>query len=341
MNKFKKLMALVSVMVLAMGLNACGSKESASDNGAALTPTEVITGAVTPEETSEAEPAQEAAEPVTDAAQTVYPVTVTDSYGEEIVIETEPLKIVSLGPNITEMIYSLGVQEKLAGRTDYCDYPAEVTEIETVGTLRKPDIEKIVSLEPDLVIASTHFDDDSKTALENAGITVLYLYEEHDISGVYTMLETLGTALNANENAAQTVDAMKEIVAEVTNKVAGLDPVSVYYVVGFGEYGEYTAGGDTFIGELLTMAGGDNIAKDVSGWSYSLESLMEADPEVIILPEYSYDEFTTTEPYSTLSAVVNGKVYTIDNNMLDRQCARNAEALLEVAKMLHPEKFEK
>ena len=89
------------------------------------------------------------------------------------------------------MIYKLGAEDKLVGRTNYCDYPEEVSSIESIGTLRKPDIEKIISLEPQLVITSTHFDDENTAKLEAAGISVIALYEEFNVTGVYTIIETL------------------------------------------------------------------------------------------------------------------------------------------------------
>lgn len=270
---------------------------------------------------------------------TIYPVTVTGSDGSEVTITKQPERIVSVGPNITELIYSLNAQKNLVGRTDFCDYPAEAAEIESIGSIYPLDVEKIVSLTPDLVIASTHSDETSMNKLKELGITVLYLYEEHSIEGVYTMIETLGTVLNAKETAKQVVDTMKQTILETEEALKGRSPVDVYYVVGFGEDGEFTAGGDTFVNEILTAAGGHNIAEDVTGWSYSVERLLEKDPEVILLPDYFYDSFIATEPYSNLSAVKNNRVYVIDTNLLDRQCARNADAIREIARLLYPDAF--
>jgi iron complex transport system substrate-binding protein len=98
--------------------------------------------------------------------ETVYPVDITDSFGDVITLESEPERVVSVAPNLTELMYELGAGDKLVGRSDYCDYPEEVSQIESVGTLYTPDIEKIVSLEPDVVIVSTHFDEDNTAKLE-------------------------------------------------------------------------------------------------------------------------------------------------------------------------------
>ena len=126
----------------------------------------------------------------------------------------------------------------------------------------------------------------------------------------------------------------------VSDRLANADEnPTVYYVVGYGEYGDYTAGGDTFVNGILTAAGGDNIASDVEGWSYSTETLLEKDPQYVILNAYNEEGFCTTDPYTELSAVKNGFVETIDTNMLDRQGPRNADAVVELAQMLHPECF--
>ncbi|MCX4268970.1 MAG: ABC transporter substrate-binding protein [Lachnospiraceae bacterium] len=268
-----------------------------------------------------------------------YPVTVQGAGGEELVLEAEPLRVVSVGPNITELLYSLGVQEKLVGRTDYCDYPKEVLSVDTIGTLYTPDVEKIISLEPDLVIASTHFLDETKEKLEAVGISVLVLHEENELEGVYRLIDTLGAVFNQKGRALEIVEDMQKRIAAVEEKVAEVEPISVYYVVGYGDGGDYTAGGDTFIHEILTAAGGRNVAEEVSGWSYSLEKLLEADPDVILVSEADYEGFVETEPYVGLRAVKEGRVYMIDENLLNRQCDRNADAVEQIARMLYPGVF--
>ena len=324
MNKIsKKLVALLFVVVLAFSMVSCGNSNAEDKNQASQTP----------------QPTVEAATETPATAEVTYPVTVTDSFGKEATLKAEPAKVISVGPNITEMIYKLGAEDKLVGRTDYCDYPEEVASVESIGTLRTPDIQKIISLEPDLVIASTHFDEENAKKLEDAGIPVIALYEEHDVTGVYTMIETLGTALNKQAEAAKTVAEMKDTVEEVTTKVAGLEQPSVYYVVGYGEYGDFSAPANTFVGQLIKLAGGNNIVPESDSWTYSLEALLEADPEIIVLRQGEKDAFMTAENYKELTAVKEGHVYEIDNNLLDRQGYRNAEGLKALAEIFHPEAF--
>ena len=124
-------------------------------------------------------------------------------------------------------------------------------------------------------------------------------------------------------------------------KVKDVSRPRVYYVVGFGEAGDFTAGGDTFIGTIIEMAGGDNVAKDLQGWQYSLEKLIEQDPDIIICSKY-YDAKAGIEQaqgYKDLRAVKEGRLLEIDNNLLDRQGPRLADGLEELAKLIHPELF--
>ncbi|KOA19763.1 vitamin B12-binding protein precursor [Clostridium homopropionicum DSM 5847] len=276
-----------------------------------------------------------------EASVTKYPLTVKDSKGKEVVIEKEPERIISVAPNVTELIYALGKGNKLVGRTDYCDYPAEAKNVQSIGSLTNPNVEKIIELKPDVVIASTHFKDDVAKKLEDLGIKIIVLYNAEDFNGVYDIIDTLGKIVNAQDTARTLVSAMQKKIQEVKGKVEGKEAPKVYYVVGFGKDGDYTATGDTFIGQIIQMAGGTNIAKDATGWKYSLEKIIENDPEYIVLSK-NYDmkaQFITTAGYKELSAVKNNKVIEIDDNLLNRQGPRLAEGVEALAKILHPDLF--
>lgn len=276
-----------------------------------------------------------------DAAEGLkYPIEVTDSDGNKVVIESEPETIVSVAPNLTEIIYELDAQDKLVARSDYCDYPSEVSKIDSVGTIFDPDIEKIVSLNPDLVVVSTHFNDENSSKLESLGITVLTLREPEKFDDVYTIIETMGLALNRKDRADEVVKKMKSDIENVKAKVEGSDIPSVYYVVGYGEYGDFTMTGDSYGDGIIEAAGARNIAKEASGWMINLETIIEADPDIIILNERDFEGFTTADNYKDLTAVKEGKVYTFNTDTIDRPGVRNDEAIIELAKICHPEAFE-
>ncbi|MBU5331775.1 MAG: ABC transporter substrate-binding protein [Anaerocolumna aminovalerica] len=334
MKYLRKILAILCCMTLVFGLVACNSKaDNVSKNSD-----------VNPAGTSEEKSSELTTTPVPEVPgslpeATKYPVTITDSEGTEVTFDSEPIKVVSMAPNITETVYQLELESKLVGRTDYCDFPKEALSVESVGTLTNPDIEKIISLEPDIVIASTHFSEESNKKLTDLGVKVIVLYAANDVEGAYSIIETMGTIFNVNEAAATAVKDMQMSIEETKALIKGLDKPSVYYVVGFGEYGDYTAGGDTFISQMLTEAGGNNIAQAVSGWSYTLESLVEADPDIIIISEDMKSDFETAENYKDLTAVKNGRVYGIDKNIIERQGYRNAEGLRTLAEIMHPEAF--
>lgn len=272
---------------------------------------------------------------------TTYPLTIKDSYDREVVIEKEPTKIISVAPNITETIFALGKGNELVGRSEYCDYPEAVSSIATIGTLTEPNIEKIVELEPDIVIVSTHFPKESIEKLEKLNIKVAALYGDESFESVYDTIGKVGQILNVQNKADEIIAGMKAKVQNVVDKVKNADKPSVYYVVGFGEYGDFTAGKGTFISQLIAMAGGNNVADDVEGWKYSLEKIVEHNPDIMICPVYfdSKKGIEAANGYKDLDSVKNGKLFEIDNNMLDRQGPRLADGLEALAKIIHPELF--
>ena len=130
-----------------------------------------------------------------------YPLTLIDSMGREITLESEPKRVISVGPNITETIYAIGAEDKLIARTDYCDYPEDVLNKDSIGSLREPNIEKILELNPDLIIASTHFDPEVLKKLEGLNLKVAVLYGEESFEGAYNTIEKTGIFLNKEVNA--------------------------------------------------------------------------------------------------------------------------------------------
>ena len=273
--------------------------------------------------------------------QTVYPLTIVDSYNRTVVLEKKPERIVSISPTLTETLCALGQEAKIVGRTDYCDYPETIKKVESIGELMAPNVEKIVELKPDLVLTSTFVNEETVKSMETVGLKVVSIYGEDSFQNAYDSIERVGLLTDSNNKAKIMIDGMKAKVELVQNKIKNKAKTSIYYVVDYGKAGDFTAGGDTFIGKIIDIAGGQNIAEDVKGWSFSLEKLIEKDPNVIICSKYygAKQGFSSLKGYKELSAVKNGKVFEIDNNMLDRQGPRIADGLLTVAKILHPEAF--
>ncbi len=269
------------------------------------------------------------AEETTAADDSIYPLTYTDAYGNEVTIESEPETVVSVSPALTEIVFALGAQDKLVGRSSYDDYPAEVFDIQDVGPIDLPDTELIASLEPDVVIASSIFSEEAYNAITELGIPVVIIRDETTLTGMFGVIADVADVIGAHEEGEALVAELQAELDEITDNVAEEEPsVSVYYCMGYGEYGDYTAGGDTFINDIITTAGAINAAGDVSGWSYSQEALLEADPDYILVPSWGYDAFLETEPYSSLTAVQEGRVIAVDSNMFERQGPRNLDAVI-------------
>lgn len=317
-----KKIVLSFMLVLLMTCVACGPADSSS---VVSEPLEV----------------QEEALEVVDEKVSIYPFELVDSLGRTVTIEAEPNRIISVAPNITETICALGLEDKLVGRTNYCDYPASVTAIESIGLLSDPSIEAIVNLEPDLIVGSTHFETEVLENLESLGYTVVVLYGEESFEGVYETIDMLASILDVEDRSQELVEAMKTKVDNVLTALKDVEPKSVYYVVAYGESGDYTATGDTFISHILRMAGGDNVAQSGSNWRFSYEKLIESDPSIMICSDKKDAKagLMSSENYQLLTAVSQGQVYEVNNNLLDRQGPRLADGLEAVARVLHPERF--
>ena len=264
-----------------------------------------------------------------------------DAYHRMIAIDTIPSRVVSVAPNITEIVFALGEGKRLVGRTDYCDHPAEAASIESIGNITEPSIEKVVSLNPDIVIASTHFQKDTLDKLEDLGIKVAILKGEESFEGLYDLILQVGQVLHSRRRAAELVLDLQKKVADITLKVEKAPKLTVFYLIFYGDFGFYTAGQDTFIGNMITMAGGDNVASDSKGWQYSIEKLVEKDPDILICSKfYNAKEMLEKTPgFKELTAVRDGKLLEIDHNLLDRQGPRLVEGLETLARLLHPEIF--
>lgn len=264
-------------------------------------------------------------------------LTFIDSESRTIILENEPKRIISLAPSVTETVFALDSGDKLIGRTEYCDYPKEVENIQTIGTLYDPNIEKIVELNPDLIIASTHFKKEVLIKFEELSLNVIIINENNTIEGVYDNINKIAQILNKNNLAAELNKSIKLRINNAKELVEDLEKPSVYYVISYGEYGDYTAGGDTFISQLIESAGGNNIAKDSMGWSYSLEKIIEKNPDIIICSKYfnTKDGLINATGYKDLPSILNGNIFTIDNNLVDRQGPRIADALEAFVNIIH------
>lgn len=277
--------------------------------------------------------------PVLTGAEAAQPVDIIDSLGRAVTIESVPERIVSMSPSNTEILYALGAGDRVVGVDTYSDYPEEAAALESkVGTYTEPNVELIVSLEPDIVFADNNLQQDTIDQLESLGVTVVSVtgttYDD-----VPKAIELVAQCIGAD--ATQVLADMEATRQQALALVNGDESKTVYYALSFGEYGDWTSGEGTFADDMINMLGATNVGAELGqGWlSISLEKLLEADPDVILIPgdETMVESFKSDASYAELSAVKNGAVYAVDMNMSQRPGPRLAQALLEFAQILYPD----
>ncbi|MBR1792323.1 MAG: ABC transporter substrate-binding protein [Bacteroidales bacterium] len=272
-----------------------------------------------------------------DSVRTNDTDTITDDYGSIVVVPSNPKRIVSASPAITEIIFALGGQEKLIGRTEFCTYPPEAAMVENIGGISNLNVEKIASLHPDLVISGSMIPQKSVQQLGTLGIPVVCVIEKKHFDGLYENIKTVGQLINRPDAADSLNIAIRTEIHDLQQTLAqDSHHPTVYYVVGYGSGGNFTAGGESFINDIITMSGGENIAQDIRGWSYSIEKLISNDPDYIIVRSEDSAAFCNTHPYERLSAVRQGRVIGINSGLLDLQAPRNVGAIRFLNKRLHP-----
>lgn len=257
--------------------------------------------------------------------------TFIDDYGRIVEVPSSPTRIVSTSPAVTEIIFALGGGNLLIGRTDFCSYPAEAQKIESIGGISNLNVEKILSMKPDLVLSGSMIPKKSTLQMESMGVPTVCVIEQQDFDGLYDNISKIGRLINRTQEADSLVSSIKKTAQFIQQANADKQAPSVYYVVGFGATGNFTAGGNSFINDIITMAGGHNIAADITGWSYSLEMLMNSEPDFVVIRREDSATFCQTKPYSSLKAVREGRVIGIESGLIDLQVPRNIEAV----KLLH------
>jgi iron complex transport system substrate-binding protein len=280
-------------------------------------------------------------------SQGFEPGTYTDDMGRGVSIEEVPQRIVCFGPSITEIAFALGLGERVVGVDDFSDYPAEAQDLPKVGSAFAPSIESLVALEPDLVLTLEH--EEFNSELEALGITHLIL-DPKDIDNILTNIELVGAVTDTVDEAAALVESLEERIADVQDRVAGGDLLSVFYIVDATDPTlPWTAGPGSFIDALITMAGGENVAHDAPyAWpQFSIEEVVSADPDVIIvqtmlggIPTITIEDLQAHPIWGEMSAVKQGRVYLVDGDLVSRSGPRIVDGLEALAEAIHPELFD-
>lgn len=278
----------------------------------------------------------------------VTTIEVTDMIGRTVTLDGIPEKIVSLAPSNTEILFALGLSNKIVGVTEFCDYPAEAKEKPKVGGYADADVEKILAAEPDVIFVTDIHVDEVLPALENLGQTVVVI-DPRNLDQVLDSFTLIGKVTGTSAKASQIVQDLSSRINNITDKTSGLaagDRPRVFYVMWHDPL--MTIGADTRINELIETAGGTNIFADTSGYpTIELETLVEADPQVIIagtgMGEGAEAPFTFAKTESRLAdseARKNNMVFEVNTDLVGRPTERMVEGLEQLAKIIHPELFD-
>jgi iron complex transport system substrate-binding protein len=267
---------------------------------------------------------------------------VFDDLGRLVAINGTPQRIVSLAPSNTEILFALGLGDKMVGVTDWCDYPPEAQDKEKVGSYDTPDTEKIVALTPDLILVAYGTTMDVINNLVGLGLTVFGI-KSTDLDDVLNDIKRVGEITDKEVEAQALTSEMAVGIQAVTDQAEELEQrPRVFYIVWGGEGSAlWTAGSGTFIHELIEKGGGVNICQNITGYTtISIEEVVARNPEVIITSELSYDWAKNATELASTNASQTERIYTVDDNLVQRPSPRLVEGLEWFAYFIHPEIFE-
>jgi iron complex transport system substrate-binding protein len=290
------------------------------------------------------------AAPSTTARATTYPLTLPDALGGSVTITRKPQRIVSLAPNVTEILFAIGAGDRVVGVTRFCSYPPEVKRLPKVGGYTDISIEAVLALSPDFVVVSRGNPKPTLAALSRHGLTILTAINTESLEEVERAILRIGRATDNEEQAKQVCEKMQATLASVQKAVSDVNPRRRIY---FGSLAApYMAAGPTsFIGECIAAAGGDNIAQGIrDAWpTLSIETIIARNPEVILEGFHAETGSSHREQlskrlrndpvWSKIAAVREGRVYIMNDDMVHRPGPRLAQAVAEMARLFYPERF--
>ncbi len=268
--------------------------------------------------------------------------TVTDEIGRRVNISNAPQRIVSLAPGITETLYALGLDDRIVGVTTFCDWPAAARTKARIGGFTNPSIEKIVSLKPDLILATADGNrKDTVQQLERLGLPV-YVTNPSDTHSVLQSILHIGEITNRAKDAGILVEKLQKRLNNIKAQIRLKRKPRVFFQLGLEPI--VTAGRGTLINEVIERAGGVNVAaQDMANYPrYSAEGIIGASPEIIIFAPMVNDKTFVAvnrfwQKFGEVQAVKNNKIYPIDANLINRASPRIFDAVEIMALIFHPD----
>jgi iron complex transport system substrate-binding protein len=273
----------------------------------------------------------------------VAAIEVTDQTGRRLSLPRAPRRVVSLVPSVTETLFAIGAQDVLVGVTDFCDYPPAARAKPSVGGMLSPSLETLITLKPDLVVATTAGNrEETFLELERLKIPV-YLVNPTSLADVFDLAARLGVLTDRGPAAAQLVASLQARANAVTVRVAGRPRPRVLYVLWPDPL--IVPGRGALVSQLIALAGGNSLSAEAGeGYPrYSLEAAVARAPEVIILASHGGGQGVLGreqwERFTALPAIRAGRIYTVDGNLMHRYGPRVLDGLERLGRLIHPDAF--
>ena len=273
------------------------------------------------------------------------PIEVTDHLGRVVKLKETPERIISLAPSNTEILFALGVGDRIVGVTRYCNYPEEAKEIEQIGGFADPDLERIIALKPDLILAKGTLQKSLVTKLEEREQTVFWLYPQ-SVNEILESFESIGELTGTSVTAQQLRKEIEERIEKVEAKIKDIpeqERPTIFRVMGLDPPG--TIGGQSFQTDVYRLAGGRNIFADTDKdyFQLDLETLLELDPDIIVIcgedEEEAKGRIKDQKGWEGLTAVKTDRIVVISCDLICRPSPRVAQTIEKLAKEFHPELF--
>lgn len=339
MKRLITILALLSFLPALM-LTACGG-----ENAIANPPAEVENNTI--ENVEELDAPEE--EEVVEEQPAAPSIEVVDALGTTLTLEAPAARIVSLAPSITEILFAVSAGDQVVGREDFANYPAEALELPSIGgTFGELNTEAILDLTPDLVMVAPLTSAEQVQSLKDVGLTVFMMPNPTTLPEMYDLLRLAATITGHEEDTEILIESLEARVAAVVETISAAEttPLVFYELDSTDPSAPWTAGPNTFIDTMITMAGGQNLAATLEGeWvQVSAEQLLALNPEIIILGDSIWgvtpEDVAARPGWDAIAAVANGKVYPFNDDLASRPGPRLVDGLEELAKLIHPELYE-
>lgn len=267
-------------------------------------------------------------------------ISILDDFGNEIKLEAPAQRIISLAPSNTEILFAVGAGDKVIGVTTFDDYPEEVLQIEKIGDFNGMNLERIIELEPDLVINYGEGITEETQRLVEAGIQIAG-FEPESIEEIVETIKRVGILTGKVAESETLAGEMLKKEAELIGMVQGLKKKTVFYEIWHEPL--MAAGPGSFVDQLIQLAGGINVAGDAESEypQFDLEQLIERNPQVYLtandLPEKTVESIKSRPGYENIEAIKSDQIYLLNGNIMSRPGPRIIEALELLIKAIHPE----